>query len=408
MPRSASYHWTKKCWAASGLLIAYTCAPVTALASEPDKGQSSLRWHGFANQGIIKTDHNNFFGDSEHWSSEFSDLGLGGSWKPNSRLQFSAQAIYRRAGKNSQDNVQLDYGFADLNLVNTLDYGLGVRAGRVKNTYGLYNDARDIASNKPSILLPQSIYLDSLRQVFHTMDGLSSYGYAQWADTHLNLDVVYGKPLIDETTEQFILSAKRPGNIENEKMLIARIMLEQDAGLWRLGYSFAQLNSDYKPAPVDFSVSGEVNINLNLLSFEYNWTDWQITAEYQISETEYKGLNYIGYDNQINNESYYGQVSYRITPKWKTFARYDVYYINSNDKDGKKLEVETGGLVPAHKAFAKDITAGIRYDINKHWMLAAEYHHIKGTGWLALVENPIPSETSENWNLFTAQLSFKF
>ena len=406
MRRSASYHWTKDCWAALTLFIAY--APITVLASEANNNQSSLRWHGFANQGVIKTDYNSFFGDSEHWSWEFDDLGLGGSWKPHSRVQFSAQAIYRRAGKNSQDGVQLDYGFADINLVNSLDYGLGVRAGRVKNTYGFYNDARDIASNKPSILLPQSIYQDSLRQVYHTMDGLSSYGYAQWADTRLNLDLVYGTPLIDETTEQVILGSNRPGNIENEKMLIARLMLEQDAGLWRLGYSFAQFNSDYKSIPVDFSVTGETNISLNLLSFEYNWTNWQVTAEYQISEIEYKGVNYSSYNNQRDTESYYGQVSYRITPRWKTFARYDVYYIDSNDKNGKNLEATTGGLVPAHKGFAKDITAGVRYDINKHWMIAAEYHHIKGTGWLAFIENPIPSETSEDWNLFTAQLSFKF
>lgn len=390
------------------VVLSVLCALFCYVASADDTpiSKDKWRWHGFANQGVIKTDHNDFFGDSENWSWEFNDLGIGGSWKPYSRLQFSAQGIYRRAGKSSQDGLQLDYGFVDLNILNTMDYGLGVRAGRVKNTYGFYNDTRDIASNKPSILLPQSIYLDNLRQLFHTMDGVSTYGNMQWDSTLLNLDIIYGKPLIDENTEAVILNYPRPGDIENEKMLVGRAMLEDDSGRWRFGYSFVQLDSDYEASANDFSSDGEANITLNLLSFEYNCANWQFTAEYQRRNLEYKGINYIGYQQDYDSDAFYGQVSYQITPDWKAFARYDVYYLFSDDKNGKKFEAARG--LPAHETYAKDTTAGIRYDINKHWMVAAEYHHIKGTAWLARIENPIPSQTEENWNLFTAQVSFKF
>lgn len=396
----------------SGRLLAFALSAFGLLlasgtsADDSPISKDKWRWHGFANQGVIKTDHNDFFGDSENWSWDFNDAGLGGSWKPYSRLQFSAQGIYRRAGKTSHDGLQLDYGFVDLNILNTMDYGLGMRAGRVKNTYGFYNDIRDIASAKPSILLPQSIYLDSLRQLFHTMDGVSTYGNVQWGSTLLNIDVIYGKPLIDENTESVILNYPRPGDLENEKMLVGRAILEDDSGRWRFGYSFAQLSSDYEAAAYDIATDGEANINLNLISFEYNYEKWQFTAEYQQRELEYKGINHAFYKAVYDSESYYGQISYQLTPSWRVFSRYDVYYEYSNDKDGKKFSATFG--LPAHETYAKDTTAGIRYDINKHWIVAAEYHHIKGTAWLARIENPIPSQTQKDWNLFTAQLSFKF
>lgn len=406
MPTSVQYNSINACVIAHAFGVIGLLFAAMVCANDSLISKDKWRWHGFANKGVIKTNQNNFFGDSQDWSWEFSDAGIGGSWKPHSRLQFSAQSIYRRAGKSSQDGLQLDYGFVDFNILNSMDYGLGVRTGRVKNTYGFYNDTRDVASNKPSILLPQSIYLDSLRQLFHTMDGVSTYGNMQWGSTLLNLDLIYGKPLIDENTETVMLNYPRLGDIENEKMLVGRAMLEDDSGRWRFGYSFVQLRSDYKASANDYSVDGKTNINLNLVSFEYNYKKWQVTAEYQRRDLEYIDINYHGFQQSYASDAYYGQVSYQIKPDWRVFARHDTYYLFRDDKNGKKFEAERG--LPAHETYAKDTTAGIRYDMNKHWIVAAEYHYINGSAWLARIENPNPSQTQENWDLFTVQISFKF
>ena len=385
---------------------------ITKVEQQPNSKQpSKFRWHSFGNQGYIKTSNYNFFGDSQDGSWAFNDLGLGASWKPNARLQISAQAITRRAGKTSQDGVQLDYGFIDLNLINNFDYALGFRAGRVKNPYGFYNETRDIASSRPSILLPQSIYLDSLRRLFHTMDGLSSYGHMQWGDTLFNLDVNYGKPLIDDVTQDAILVTPLPGQLNNEKIFLARAILEQDAGRWRMGYSYSQLNSDYsQPTTITpFTLgafAGKANIYLHLLSFEYNWAQWQLTTEYQRRKLEHKDIYYPEFYNAVDNESWYGQVSYQFSPELKIFARYDVYYLFRDDKEGKEFS-ERNNLT-AHAAYAKDSTIGLRYSINSHWMLAAEYHYINGTAWLAEIENHPPLANEPYWDLFTAQISFKF
>lgn len=55
---------------------------------------------------------------------------------------------------------------------------LGVRLGRVKNPFALYNETRDVIWTRPGVLLPQSIYFDALalRQPEISSDGGILYG----------------------------------------------------------------------------------------------------------------------------------------------------------------------------------------------------------------------------------------
>ncbi|QJQ96299.1 MULTISPECIES: hypothetical protein [Halomonadaceae] len=42
------------------------------------------------------------------------------------------------------------------------------------------------------------------------------------------------------------------------------------------------------------------------------------------------------------------------------------------------------------------------------WSLTAEYHHVDGTGWLPLKDNPDPSETQRRWSMLLFQLAVRF
>ena len=46
----------------------------------------------------------------------------------------------------------------------------------MKTPLGLYNDTRDVAFTRPSILLPQSIYFDRTRKLALAADGVHLYG----------------------------------------------------------------------------------------------------------------------------------------------------------------------------------------------------------------------------------------
>lgn len=394
-----SSHHPQRVWpkVILGLLLSgSTCLSATQAAKlDP----LNMQFHGFINQGYIKTDDNQFFGDSENGSWEFTDIGIGASSKLSSNLQVSVQALYRRAGRTSPDGVQIDYALADWSLMNEADIGLGLRAGRIKIPFGFYNETRDIASSRPSILLPESIYVDALRELFHTVDGAGFYMYKSWDNTLLTFDTAFGEPSISRVTQDVILTAPIPGKLENEKLGAARLVLEEHSGLWRIAYSHVELEADYQPATIDLAVAGSTSITLNLVSVEYNWSNWQFSGERQLREITYQGILHDGFNHTLSADSYYIQTSYRINQKWHLLLRYDRTYMDKHDKAGENFNFSSD-------AYAKDWTIGVRFQPSSPWLLSAELHKINGTAWLPRIENP--AEPDSNWFLFTAQVSWRF
>jgi hypothetical protein len=88
--------------------------------------------------------------------------------------------------------------------------------------------------------------------------------------------------------------------------------------------------------------------------------------------------------------------------------RYEEGFADADDRSGRKLEAATGGLIPRHAAFSKVLTTGLRWDINPHWMLRAEYAYNDGTFILSGRENPDFRGQQRYWNLFSVQAAFRF
>ncbi|MGH8526015.1 MAG: hypothetical protein ACREXY_17970, partial [Gammaproteobacteria bacterium] len=82
------------------------------------------------------------------------------------------------------------------------------------------------------------------------------------------------------------------------------------------------------------------------------------------------------------------------------------FYVNRDDRDGAKFEAETG--IPGHILFAKDWTIGTRYYVSPAFMVAAEYHHVDGTGWLPAQDNLDLTATDKDWGLFALLVSYRF
>jgi len=382
-----------------GLLL--SSATCLALAQAAPFDSLNMQFHGFVNQGYIKTDENKFFGNSEKGSWEFTDIGIGASSKLNNNLQMSAQALYRRAGKTSPDGIQLDYALADWSVINNEDIGLGLRAGRIKNPFGFHNETRDIAASRPSILLPESIYVDALRELFHTADGVGLYAYKSWNNTLLTFDTAFGKPSISRATQDVLLTVPAPGTLVDEKLNASRLMLEEHSGRWRIAYSHAEADADYQPATVDLAVPGNANIKLDVVSLEYNWNNWQISGEHLHRKITYQGVFGDGFNLSFKSDAYYIQTSYRVNQQWQWLLRYDRLYVNTEDKAGESFTT-------ASDAYAKDWTTGLRFQPNSQWLISAELHQINGTAWLPSIENSISSDISSDWLLFTAQVSWRF
>lgn len=385
-------------------------AMVTTSVSVNASGEptNNIRWNGFINQGFSYSDENNFLGESSKGSFKFSSAALNGSWRPLSQLQVSAQALYLENGKNDKGGIELDFAIIDWRVYNSMNSSFGIRAGRLKNPYGFFNETRDLASSRPGILLPESIYVDHLRDLIHSSDSGGVYGHHTFNQGTLSINATKGtQSLSDQTENAVILFEDVNGDLENIDIEVSQIGFEHFSGTWRVAYSHVEYDADFNPAPTDrVFPGGVVDTTQQLLSLEYNWGKWQFVGEYQLRDFTLKDIYFPGVSLVMDTVGYFAQVSYQLDDKWQLFLRRDDVYLNKNDKSGQKFQQDTGA--PAHLTYAKDHTIGIRYIHSQNWQFNAELHNILGTFWLPDNENPSIPDQEPSWNLLLLQAAYRF
>lgn len=396
-----------------------------ASAAETPK-LNGLQIHGFLSQGYVNTlgSKNDVFGDSSRGagSTDFRENGVNASYRPLANLQFSGQLLSRQAGEDSKGGIRVDYGFVDYTAISTETNELGLRLGRTKNPLGFYNDTRDVPFTRPSILLPQSIYFDRTRNLGLASDGVQFYGESrsEWGDFTVQFGVVFPQ-VGDRATEWAILQRDRLGDLTTRLSYIGRLIYERDGGRIRLGISGAQVNVGYNPALNDPLSSGSFQFTPIIFSAQYNSERWSLTSEYALRYIERNSFDALR-DVDYTGESFYFQGIYRFSPSWEGVLRYDMYFADRSDRDGSEFNAmikksypwQIAAHHPAHSRFAKDLTVGLRWNITPSVMLRTEYHYVNGTGWLSQLDNRdpgntnLPAFTDRYWNLFAAQISYRF
>lgn len=377
-----------------------------ALAQPLDK-QNNFSWHGFVSQGYAYTSDNQFLGDSTDGSADFTEAAINGAWDASSDLLLSGQLLYRRAGQAKPMGTRIDYAILDWRLHDQLDAGMGFRLGRLKNPYGFYSETRDVAATRPGVILPEGTYNDYLREVTHSMDSVGFYSRMALATGTFSIEANIGKPIINDETKRAVLNGlPTQGSLSNERALVGRFLYEQNTGVWRTALSAATFSANFDPASGEPFASGEFIADQIMLSFEYNRPNWQFVSEYTWRNIHYNRI--FGDDRIYRGIGFYGQLSYFITPQWSVYARKEDVFLDKSDKDGQAFAAESGFTRPAHNAFAKDITYGLRYQPSRNWTLGLEYHRINGTSWLPHIENPDPSQHKRYWEMFLAQVAYRF
>lgn len=417
---------------ASELPVEAMASTATAVKQKPNFFDRATHWfrtkdlpgdlqiHGFASQGYITTSDNDVFGNSDNGGSfGLTEAGLNVSVRPLPKLQLSAQVLSRRAGKGNSGMPRLDYAILDYQLYSHDANQYGIRIGRLKNPFGFYNETRDVAHTRPSILLPQSIYFDRTRNLGLSGDSVQLYGETAIGNLG-TFSTQFGVlwPIVnDKDTENSLLAALQRGELRREASFIGRGIFETNDKRLRLGISGIWLNTSYDPSGIsDLMRAGSLQFTPIYFSAQYNAERWSITSEYAIRHFKYDnnfGLNSKGFPNLLNGqdffgESYYIQGEYRFTPKWEGFIRYDVLYTDRSDRNGKEFAAKFGAT--PHSRFAKDITVGLRWNVTPEFMLRAEYHRVNGTGWLSRLDNDQATEgsTSQHWDLYAIQASYRF
>ncbi|TDB04314.1 hypothetical protein E0702_05755 [Halomonas marinisediminis] len=368
----------------------------------------TLQMHGFLSQALVITDDNNVFGPSSEdgGSLKYTEIGANVSLRPHQDLLLAAQVLSRRAGGDGRDaRPVLDYGVLDYQMVSSQQRTFGIQLGRSKNPFGFYNQTRDVAFTRPSILLPQSIYFDRTRSLALSGDGVTLYHEESLPHGTLRTQIGFGKPQAEDDLRRTMRLEDTPGELEPRESTIAQIKYEHDGGRIIAALSAASAKARFEPRTSGMN-SGDFHFQPWILSLQYNAELWSLTGEYAIRQSTLEGFANPFLNFDVTGESWYLQYARRFHDDWQWLVRYDSLISNRDDRSGQAYE--SSGAGPAHSQFADDITLGLQWNVSHRLKLAAEYHHVDGTGWLPAQDNPDPSATTRRWNMLLFQLSLRF
>jgi hypothetical protein len=388
--------------------------PFSALAAD---GGSPLEIHGFVSQGAIKTTANNYLAESERGSIEFNEVGINFTKELTPDLRAGMQLFMRDLGPigNYQpafDWFYLDYRFWDW---------LGMRAGRTKIPFGLYNETNDIDAARVPILLPQSVYPTRNRDYLLAQTGFELYGTVPLGGAgDLEYRAYGGTIFID------------PDSVDNETILDfsipymfgGRLMWQTPLEGLQAGGSIQKLrlDIDYAPPPEALMAVGidpatfvgpakfRLPVLLWVASLEYAADELLIAAEYSRWHVNTEGSvpQLLPAKSKVTSERAYAMASFRIAPWFTPGVYYSVLFPDVDDRSGDDLlpTMQRRG----RSAYQHDLAVTLRYDVNEHWLVKLEGHYMHGTADLTsdLNDGAPPNRLTTDWGVFLAKTTAYF
>jgi hypothetical protein len=438
--------------------------------------------HGFISQGYLKTygqsyfdgvlqgednpqtGGSNFLGPTKRGSWEFAEVGINFGTSISDDMRVGLQLFARDLGQLGNFQFELDWAFADYAFRDNLNF----RLGRIKMPYGLYGEYRDLDIVRPSVLLPQSVYFEALRDLQVAFDGVEIYGNLDPGSSTLgHFDyTLFGGAIMgpavrsksstalffnnrafytgggnaifaieDNSFNPYMIGGSLQWNTPWEGLLIksstvyykavihatvADGFIGQLEQIGQLPSSFSQ-NQQYK-TEVMFSVG----------SIEYTLDDLVLAAEYARYYGEFHSNNApLIPHTDLNQERYYLQASYRLSELVQISGYYGFqrdprdYYRRFPDRFlGRKAppEVNTAptGWDQAHPGetynyetekfdeYQSDYSLAVRFDVNDFWVLKCEGHLMHGTEGVYMMLNPNHPEGEEWWYLFALKSTMVF
>lgn len=373
--------------------------------------ENPVNIHGFIAQGYLKTSANNIIADSEDGTFQLNEMGINFTNEPMDKLRIGMQFFARDFGNIGNDDIILDWAFADYRLHDKF----GIRGGKVKSPVGLYQEVRDVDMLRTSITLSTAVYDENLRDTANSIQGVGIYG-------DINTDrfgsftyqAIAGTNNVpgDGGTALFLGSDMvNISNVNMKEILNLALLWNDPTGMLRLSQTawfsdieaegVLQSNSSIK---VNYYLD---NIEIYASSVELTWNSFVFAYECLVTNSKLTlialGNPVPGYDGKkLYTFGYFGSVSYRINERFEVGYYYNEYYDDRNDRHGRKLTAE-GDM--DHKRWHKASSFLLRCDLNSNWVLKLEYQYVDGSAKLLA---PLNEEYDRYWHMFISKLSFNF
>lgn len=394
---------------AYSVVLSISVASTLAQAQEPP---SSPQIHGFVSQGYIKTTSNNYLAETarDQGSVDFTEVGLNFTHQLSGPLRVGVQIFAHDLGPLGNYAPQLDWYYLDYRFFDWL----GLRAGKTKLPWGLYNESNDVDAGRVPILLPQSLYPVSSRESLFAQTGGELYGDISLGSAGSLEYRAYGGTIFVNAADasaqlrDFDVPYDGGGRLMWSTP-IDGLQLGASAQFLRFDFQFvptAEQLAQYEMAgqlPSDFSgeVWAKLPAKLWVASVEYQHGKWWLAAEY--------GRNYVRYETnlvlprrKVVNEGGYVMASYQVA-SWFTPG----LYYSAAFRD---IHAEPAAGTDGRGTFQHDVAATFRYDITPNWLVKLEGHYMHGTAGLQsqLNGNKPLAQLDEDWGVFLAKTTAYF
>jgi hypothetical protein len=376
-------------------------APRVARAADLDGGDVQVDMHGFVSQGALVSTGNNYLARSKRGSFEFTEVGVNFTTQLTDRLRVGVQLFAHDLGhvgnyEPSADWYDLDYRWRDW---------LGLRAGRIKIPFGLYNETSDIDAARVAVLLPQSVYPISNTNYLLAQTGLEAYGYIDLrAAGALEYRLYGGTVYVDSTLAPTLKDVDVP------YVAGGRLLWETPISGLRVGGSGQAIRIifEFQPSPTMPAMPGlDVGgtVLLGVASAELARHDLLIAAEFSEwrtrLDTSYFMLLPPGSKQITVSEHAYVSATYHARPWLWPGAYYSVLFPDEANAT----------FTGASKDMQHDVAGTLRFDINAHWLVKLEGHYMHGTAGVdgSLNGNPPSLDAlTRNWAVFLAKTTAYF
>lgn len=374
--------------------------------------------HGFLNQGYIYSSGNEYLQGSDSGGTfDFSDAAINFLYRPTDRIFLSGQLISRNFGDaySNEKDIEIDYMFLSANLYASSTNEFNINLGRLKTSYGIFNNSRNIPFTHVGIISDQTLYSEYDRHLTLYGDGIS-FDFKHRADFG-DLRLIYQNIILTDDKKDVFATAPEVANMVSDFDDVKGQVLYLSYSLPNTGldfsYSHSQIKADkivmpnlYHPQLTFFNRYWRQKAKNNVISARYRSQNYTLTTEYINRSIDHTFEDQIIANGMIINsesiqktDSIYLQGAYRFHNDVEGFISYH--------RAIEKTDGVTDYNSPFNK-FRKQWVIGADWDVFDNTLLKAEMHFIDGN--FDMIKEPGINQdgVDRKWNMFVMQISYKF
>jgi hypothetical protein len=319
----------------------------------------------------------------------------------------------RNVGNLGQWRPTIDWAVIDYKMNDTF----GIRAGKVKTVFGLYNDTQDVESLHTWALLPQSIYPLDLRGYIVSHVGGDIYGSVSPASLgRFSYTMFAGLTPTDAHGGYRYALQGLGATIRMDKGSAKGVDLK-----WATPMAGLQLGAAFMDVPLTLigtnlftqnEFRSDTKARYLSMSAQFTHGGWRV--DFERTRRASLSRSYTGspgpfppsyVEVPFDSVGWYAAVARRVTRFLEVGTYYSRFYPNANrstDLYGQYVPL------PMRHIFDQAVTA--RFDIHKYWDLKFEGHFLNGYSDPAGVRGFYPQDNPQglqpNTNLLVVRLGF--